>query len=474
MKKKIYYSRIFLLIFLLCNVVLMYTLFQINLLDLKYIIAIIFVLFIIIFILFKLCNTKNRGLRVIVAFVTLALSFLEVGAVTILNGTSNFFDSISFTTAVNVNLVVLEDSKLRVEDLKGSDIGIVYTHDLEYYVQANKELEGNFVQAQDFSELITNLKKNKYKAVMIYESYLPRVRREYPNFDMDTKILKSYAVNDVYEKQRSSNLNEEPYTIYISGIDEYGSIPEVGRSDVNMVMNVNPQTNKILITNIPRDSLVENACLPKELPDKLTHIGNFGVSCSMKTVSKLLNVPINYYIKINFSSIQELVDAIGGVDVNSELAFNSFDMLEPENHFEFVEGINHLNGIQSLVFARQRNSFVDGDIQRGKNQQAVLHAILKKLQTEVVLINYDKILNSISRNVRTSFKAEEIRSVVRNQLDKRNKWEITMQGILGEPDVAYTYYYPDTQLSVIRLDETSIQSVVKKIKDFQQETKTEK
>lgn len=469
--KKVYYSRIFLLVFILCSVVLVYTLFQIDLLDWKSILIVIFVLLLITLLLFRFCHYKSRTVRVFVTILAISLSVLEIGAVTILNGTSNFFNSISFSTRENVNLVVLEDSKLTLADLKGSDIGIVYTHDLEYYNQANQELQGNFVQADTFPKLIEGLKTNKYKAVMIYESYLSRVRREYPNYDKETKILKSYSVSDVYAKQRTSNLNEEPYMIYISGIDEFGSIPEVGRSDVNMVMNVNPKTHKILITNIPRDSLVKNACRASELPDKLTHIGNFGVSCSMKTVSSLLNMPINYYIKINFSSIQELVDAVGGVDVNSEFAFNSFDMLEPEYQFEFTKGMNHLDGVKALVFARQRNSFVDGDIQRGKNQQAILHAILKKLQSDVVLLNYDKILNSISRNIRTSFKAEEIRSVVREQLDKRPKWNIEMQSLVGEPDVAYTYYYPTTLLSIIRLDETSLQDVIKKINLFNNEGK---
>ena len=260
-------------------------------------------------------------------------------------------------------------------------------------------------------------------------------------------------------RQRGESVTAHPFNILISGIDVSGPISTTSRSDVNIIMTVNPQDHRILLTTTPRDYYVYIPGISGEDRDKLTHAGVYGVKTSMRTLENLYDVGISDYIRINFDSLIQLVDALGGIDVNSEVEFSSGD------HY-FVQGKNHLNGEEALVFSRSRYQFGSGDNQRGQNQMIVLTAILNKLQSPDLLRDPSEVLDVVGRSMQTSFTSEEIAEVISWQLESGHGWDIGRQAATGTGDSQQTFSMSGTDLYVMWPDEESVSSVSEKMKEY--------
>ncbi len=250
---------------------------------------------------------------------------------------------------------------------------------------------------------------------------------------------------------------DKPFNVYISGIDVSGPITATSRSDVNIIMNVNPDTKKILLTTTPRDYYVTIPEISGSSRDKLTHAGIYGVDRSMATLENLYGVDLSYYAKVNFTSLIKIVDALGGVDVESEYAFSSGD-------YSFSEGINHLDGDAALAFSRERYSFSDGDNQRGKNQEAVLEAIIKKASSPAILINANEILNSISHSVETNMTQEEMAQLINMQLSDGAQWNIESQAASGTGDTRTCFSSGSQPLYVMWPDEAVVEELSDKMR----------
>ena len=262
-------------------------------------------------------------------------------------------------------------------------------------------------------------------------------------------------------KKRTS-LTEEPYTILISGIDVSGPISTTSRSDVNILMTVNPQTQEILLTTTPRDYYVYIPGISGDERDKLTHAGIYGVKTSMRTLEELYGIEISDFIRINFDSLIRLVDALGGVDVYSEYEFKSGD------HY-FDKGTNHLNGEEALAFSRSRYSFATGDEQRGKNQMLVLTAIINKLMSPALLKNPSGVLDVVGSSMQTSIGSSEIADAIAWQLDTGADWDISRQSVTGTGDSAQTFSMKGTDLYVMWPDEDSVSEAAEKIREVMEE-----
>ena len=250
-----------------------------------------------------------------------------------------------------------------------------------------------------------------------------------------------------------SNIVKEPFNVCITGIDVNGEIDEQGRSDVNMIVTVNPNTEQILLTSIPRDyeiylSEYDNAS------DKLTHTGFIDTDTTIKAEEDLLDIDIDQYIKINFSTVTQFIDAIGGVDVYSEYEFTPVKMKD----WTVQEDMNHMNGKQALAFARERKAFIDGDIQRTKNQQAVFEAIIKKsTNSKTLLFDYTKILSGIEDYFEMSFSAKDIKSLIKFQLIKSPQWKIYKNTLIGGDAYIPTYSTGYTEVYVMSQNQESIE-----------------
>ena len=251
---------------------------------------------------------------------------------------------------------------------------------------------------------------------------------------------------------------DHPFNVLISGIDVSGPITSTSRSDVNIIMTINPQKHRILLTTTPRDYYVFLPGISGDERDKLTHAGVYGIRASMRTLEELYDVDISDHIRINFDSLVQLVDALGGVDVNSEVEFTS-------GEYTFHKGINHMDGDQALAFSRARYQFASGDNQRGQNQMLVLTAILEKMQSPEILRNPSAVLDVIGKSMQTSFTSDEMAEAIAWQLDKPQGWEIDRQAVIGTGDSQETFSMKGTNLYVMWPDEDSVQEASDRIKE---------
>lgn len=264
---------------------------------------------------------------------------------------------------------------------------------------------------------------------------------------LQLEILATFKVKVTSSEAANADVTK-PYIVYISGLDTYGAIDTTSRSDVNIMAVVNPRSHEILFVNTPRDYYVQlNGTTG--LKDKLTHAGLYGVDMSVKTLENLYKVDINYNVKINFTSLEKVVDALGGIDVYSEYNFSS-------QGYSFAVGKNSLNGKQALAFSRERYSFDGGDRTRGQNQMRVLAAIINKLSQPSVIVNYQNVLSAMSGLFQTNMSSDTTASLVRTQLNDAAKWTTSSMSVDGTGASEPTYSMGSQRLYVMVPNQASV------------------
>lgn len=278
----------------------------------------------------------------------------------------------------------------------------------------------------------------EYEAVFISAASYELMKSEIETLGTDTKIL--HTVSVPIEKSgtvKAVDVTKEPFNIYVSGLDVEGDIGVVSRSDVNIVVTVNPVTHEVLMTSIPRDYYVN---LPsKNAMDKLTHSGLYGIEETIGAVEEMMGIDINYYVKVNYTTVVKLVDAIGGIDIQSPYGFTTHKMQDLSG-ITFVEGQNHLDGRMALAYSRERASWVDGDMRRNENQQLILEAIIKKASSSTtILSSYTSILDAIRGNMETNFTEKEMTSLIKMQIDTMPSWDIRKTALKGKNDFLVCY-----------------------------------
>lgn len=364
----------------------------------------------------------------------------------------------------NYYVVVLKDSKYEtLEDLKSKTIGL-HRSNLESQKDAietlNKKLSYTDEEYEDFMKLGKDLLDKQVDAIYMNGSYLSILQEENESFEEKTKLLATIELQVKNETvKKDTNVTKEPFNIYISGIDTYGDISSVSRSDVNIIATVNPVTHKVLLTSIPRDYYVRLHGTTG-YRDKLTHAGIYGIDMSITTLEDLLDIDINYYVRVNFTTLIELVDAVGGVTVNSDYNFTAI------SGEKFIKGDNILNGSQALAFSRERHAFIDGDRQRGKNQQKVITAIINKALSSTTLITkYTNILNSLQDSFQTNMDSNKIYDLVNMQLNKMPSWQIESINLDGTGKSEFTYSYSGQKLYVMEPDVSTVNAAQAKINE---------
>lgn len=363
-------------------------------------------------------------------------------------------------------VMTLENSKYKdIKDLEGKSIGIYSSkNSTKASNELNKKIKNISKEYKNVVELFEDLQDNKIDAVLINESTKNLLDTDLA--DMKLKLKEIYKVYVSIEKTdivKVVDITKKPFNIYVAGGDAYGSIDNVTNTDVNMIITVDPINRKVLLTSIPRDYYVNLPSFGDDAYDKLTHAGYYGIEESAKAIENLLDIDINYYVKVNFSTIEGVIDAIKGVDVYSDYSFNECAY----GIYHFNKGMNHLNGKQALAFARERKSFSDGDIQRVKNQQKVLTAIIDKVTSSTTLVtNFSQILDSVGNSFSTNMESKNINRFIKMQLNDMRSWSIESQNLVGTDFYTYTYTYPNLQLYVMKQDEKSVNSVKEKIKKY--------
>jgi transcriptional regulator len=365
-------------------------------------------------------------------------------------------------------VMTLENSKYKdIKDLDGKSIGIYSSkNSTKASNELNKKIKNISKEYKNVVELFEDLQDNKIEAVLINESTKNLLDTDLA--DMKLKLKEIYKVYVSIEKTdivKVVDITKKPFNIYVAGGDAYGSIDNVTNTDVNMIITVDPINRKVLLTSIPRDYYVNLPSFGDDAYDKLTHAGYYGIEESVKAIENLLDIDINYYVKVNFSTIEGVIDAIEGVDVYSDYSFKAD--IYPD-YFTFKKGMNHLNGKQALAFARERHSFKDGDVQRVKNQQKVLTAIINKVTSSTTLVtNFSQILDSVGNSFSTNMETKNINRFVKMQLNDMRGWSIESQNLIGtDLYTKETYTYPSLELYVMKQDKKSVDAAKEKIKGY--------
>ena len=378
-----------------------------------------------------------------------------------LNSTVSFIkEANSIKEEINKYYVVVLDKSeyKKIDDINNKKVGYIENTPEEVFNKIDVELDYNSYSNQ--LELYKDLDIKKIEAILVSDSYMDIMTEEVDNFKENTRVL--YTI-DIHKKiegiNKSVETNKESFTIYISGIDTYGSIGNVSRSDVNILVTVNPNTGKILLTSIPRDYYVRLHGTTG-YKDKLTHAGLYGINMSVSTIEDLIDIDINYYVRVNFNTLIKVIDEIGGIDIYSDTDFIAWT----DESCKFNQGMNSVGGKCALAFSRERYAYQSGDRHRGQNQQAVISAIIKKVNTDRNLIlKYNDILDSLNGTFQTNMQFEDITSFIKNQINNNISWDIESISLDGYDSSNYTYSYSGSKLYVMEPNYNTVENAKNKI-----------
>lgn len=389
----------------------------------------------------------------------------------------------SYKTRYHI-VVKADDSAKTVEDIKNDKLGVENSHDFDAMKKALDDLAArlnhtlNVIAYDDYGSMWNAFMEMDETRAILIEANFYNMRRDFyedngdniENYvrildDIDIEMSTGDLENIQSKPTPAGPLTERPFVIYISGIDVSGSINQVSRSDVNIVMAVNPNTHKILLVTVPRDTYVPFPGVTSGEYDKLTHAGIYGnndCSVSIATLEQHIytGIHIDHWIRVNFTSLEKIVDALGGIEAYSEYSYTSYFTGEP---VYFSKGMNYMDGWKALVFCRERKSIPGEEPQRGRNQLEVVKGIFNKATSPAIINGYNEILDEIKQNVVTDMSMDDITNLIKKQISENASWTFETTSI----DVEYTYEYcysmRGQKLSVAIMDESSRQEAVNKI-----------
>lgn len=408
---------------------------------------------------------KKPTMNIVCLIIILLLSGIYLYVTNYTLATGSFLDSVfqTFAETEDYYVVVRKDSNYdSIEDIANEDVYLFQVVD-DVKEEVDSKVSVNYETQASLTDLGNDLINEDIDIIFVSSVQYDILDEEIEDFKSNTKIL--YTAKHKLETTTNVSSSNSKYTIengifnvYISGIDTSGSITNVARSDANIIATINTNTHEVLLTSIPRDYYVTLHSYGAK--DKLTHSGIYGINETVSTVEDLLDIDINYYVRVNFTTVIKLVDTLGGIDVNSEYDFTTTE------GYHFNKGYNHINGEEALAFSRERSAFANGDNQRVKNQQHVIEAIIKKvLNSNTLLTKYTSILNSLEGSFQTNIKQDEISSLVREQLNNMSSWKITTNALTGTGANSPTYSMGSQLLYVMVPNSTSVTEATQKIEE---------
>ncbi|MGT2755612.1 LCP family protein [Streptococcus ovuberis] len=324
-------------------------------------------------------------------------------------------------------------------------------------VKSEKSLDLLTKPVASYQEAYEKLLAGDEKAMILNSAYGGLLETVYPDYAEKLKTLYTYTVKKEVPKEEAAAKpisQSDSFNIYVSGIDTYGPITSVSRSDVNIIMTVNRTTNQIVLTTTPRDSYVPIAGGGNNQYDKLTHSGIYGIESSIATLENLYDIDISYYARINFTSFLNLIDVLGGIEVYNDQAFSN-------GSGDYPVGNITLNSQQALGFARERYGLAGGDRDRGRNHNKVISAIINKLTTVGALTNFNSILSGVGDSVQTNMPLSTMMALVNDQLATGKKYTIVSQSLEGTGSTGQlpSYAMPGASLYMMSIDEASLAKV---------------
>ena len=370
-------------------------------------------------------------------------------------------------TVISVFLVKNESPMQQLSDLNGQDIGFSVQKAESVKDQVQLQLLGAGIQARTYQEakdnvlLLTALLDDRLPVIVLDEGIYNGFSNQTESGIEKTRVL--YRMESVVQKggardeagnpismfgtgetlperirqkptsAKMGNVSADAFLVLVSGIDTSGSVSTRSRSDVNILIAVNPSTNRIVTASIARDTYVPLDGEGGPL-DKLTHTGIYGIETTMRTLDNYLNIDIDYYVRVNFTSFLRMIDVVGDIDVESHYDFIG------HSGTHFYEGMNTLNAQTALEFVRTRYDLPGGDITRGLHQQEVIKAIIRKMTRPENLTHISRRVDAVAASVDTNVQ-NLVNQLISKQLADGKGWQIESMVLDGDGDEQPTYSY---------------------------------
>lgn len=391
---------------------------------------------------------------------TIVMIVVQCAGIYFINITNDTIGEITDKANTDTNVIcvlVLDENKAKtIQDAKEYNFGILKDLERERTDETIKKINSEVgteietTECDNLLNLAAALYSKKVDAIIINNAYV-EIIQEFEGYQNFEEMIRSIYANVITERKepeetkktetKQFDITKDAFNVYVSGIDVSGDVTTKSRSDVNIIMSINPSTKQILLLSTPRDYYLPLS-ISSGVKDKLTHAGLYGVDVSIETLEMLYGIDIDYYVRMNFTGFTDIVNILGGIEVYSEYSFSA-------KGYHFNAGYNKLYGEAALVFARERKSFAAGDNQRGRNQMEVIKAVIHKAENSSLLDNYASILESVSGCMQTDMTAKEISKLVKLQLGNNVEWNIQSYNVTGSGQSQYTYTVPNARAYVM-------------------------
>ncbi len=460
------------------SIILIKNIVDLNILPNKYFIMIVIITVILNVLGIILMMFKKAWTRILGSIIYVLLIILLFIGIFSLGDINDFFNKAFSNNTVEINayeVVVLKTSKYEeIADLQDETLGYLSNdeHQNEVLKKVDEKVSTKKKDYEDFYKIYKDFINGKIEAMVIDTVYLDILGDEFGSiydcidscsFNDDYRVLYSLEIKTEKKIENNKITELKPFSVFISGSDSRSNvIYNKSRSDVNMILTVNPDTKTVLMTTIPRDYYVQ-VHGQTGLKDKLTHAGIYGMDISRQTVEDLFDIKLDYSIKVGFPSVVKLVDLVGGIDIESDKQFNSYHM----RGWTVKKGINHMDGAHALAYARERYAYSSGDRHRVLNQQQVLEAVMKKVITnKSLLLKYNELLTSLSDLYRTDMPKEVITLIVKMQLENMDSWKFESQTVSGADASLPTHTAPKSKRYVMIPYEKDVKRAHDKIREI--------
>ena len=428
------------------------------------IVVIILAIVLSVFLVIKKKAKIFNAIMLIIINITLVFSYMQFRTAI------GLFDNLNSNATVSeytMSVVVMKnDTAEKLSDLNSASVAAPVSTDGENINKLMKEIRDkekqslNLTESKNYISAYEELTTGTSRAMILNSSFEDLITSQHADFKEKTKKIYEYKITKTVSTKVKQNVGDT-FNVYISGIDTFGPVSSISRADVNIIMTVNKKTGRILLTTTPRDSYVKIADGGNNQYDKLTHAGLYGVDSSIHTLENLYGIKIDYYARLNFTSFLKLIDTVGGVDVYNDQSFVSYGGKKA-----FQPGLLHMNSEDALMFVRERYGLTGGDNDRGKNQEKVITAIIKKLTSKEGLSNYQSIIKELSQSIQTNMPIETALGLANEQLSAGKDYNVASQALTGTGSMELpSYAMPGARLYMTQINEQSLREVTENIKE---------
>lgn len=432
---------------LIALAVFLVALFTLNMIPAKYMAIIVAVLLLVT--LYNILSqfTKAHWIGKVLSVVLAVVMFVASSYVGKASSVIGNITGVTTKTDVFSLVVLKEDPAAGVADTASYTFGYNNRSEREMSEKMLEDVKGTTGTAvktrtyENSTALINALYNKDVQVIVFNEAGRAMIEEQFTDFEQKTKVIyEKKFTTEIRDNVSNKDTSKESFTIYVSGNDQEGELRSSGLSDVNIIATFNPKTRQVLMVSTPRDYWLPVDTLNKDSNgnditgyEKLTHAGNYGVDASIKTLENLYGVDIDYYVKVNFTGAVGVVDALGGITINSAVDFKNGEDAAPIE-YHFTVGPNVCDGAKTLAFCRERQAFPDGDNQRGRNQMAAISAIIDKATSTAILTQYNQVLDAVSGLIATNMPDSAISNLVKAQLNDMTGWNIMTYSVSGKGD----------------------------------------